>query len=345
MAKKFSNYQELYDTVFNPVGAFIKQNQHGGGGRTHETPLTDISTNDIMDQYGSTGGYSSGGGAGMIDISNILKSYEQGAQTQRDIAKQTYNTKREDLLTSLKRFQEQNAKDVANQQKSYLSNQASLESAIAQADRQNRISAAARGLGGSGLQQLAQLQNLLSQGQTISNMATENQGAMDKLRTLMSNMQEDTKTAEARALADYNNTLNSIASNLAANKANIEYQAREAAANRARSASSQAAAYAQANESRAKKFSQEVLASQETLQNALSKLKAAGNNKKAIANLVNPYTGQAYGIKDAATIRDYLLDTAISNARSAMYDADIGANSAISNNYINNLRALYNNYR
>ena len=179
----------------------------------------DASISDYMNGLVGSGGT---GGYYTLDISNMLKAYEQGAQTQRDIAKQTYNTKREDLLTSLKRFQESNAKDVANQQKAYLSNQASLESAIAQADRQNRISSAARGLGGSGLQQLAQLQNLLSQGQTISDMATENQGVMDKLRRALMEKEEDTATAEARALSDYNNTLSEIASNLALNKANAE---------------------------------------------------------------------------------------------------------------------------
>ena len=218
---------------------------------TSTATSTSTSTDDSSSLYDlfrnnyptlSSDSYSSSfGGGGMIDISNILRAYEEGAEANRNVVKQTYETARNDLLTSLKRFQEQNAKDVQNQQRAYLSNQASLESAIAQADRQNRISAAARGLGGSGLQQLAQLQNLLSQGQTISNMATENESVMDKLRTLLRNTEEDTNKKLENALTTYNNALSSINSDLAMNKANIEYQAREAAENRAAAARNAAA--------------------------------------------------------------------------------------------------------
>ena len=231
----FASKSEYYNTTKEP----LTQNYTD---TINATPSTDL--------YGTMRStLPTAGGGGMIDLSNIFKSLEQGAQTQRDIAKQTYDTRREDLLTSLKRFQDQNARDVQNQQRAYLSNQASVESAIAQADRQNRISAAARGLGGSGLQQLAQLQNLLSQGQTISNMATENQNVMDSLRRALSEEEENYRTGESRALADYNNTLNKIASDLAITKADRETVARENALNRAHQASLQNQAYgAQAQE-------------------------------------------------------------------------------------------------
>ena len=152
----------------------------------------------------------------------MLKAYDQQAQADRDVAKSTYESKRSDLLTSLKRFQEQNAKDVERTQRAYLSDQASLESAIAQADRQNRINASARGLGGSGLQQLSQLQNLLSQGQTISDMATENQDTLETLRNNLANYEEDTNKSLKDVLDAYNNTLTNINAQLATNKANAE---------------------------------------------------------------------------------------------------------------------------
>ena len=111
--------------------------------------------------------------------------------TQKKEKQDTYDTTESKLTKSIERFRDQNKLDVANQKKAYLSNQAALESAREQADRQNRIEAAARGLGGSGLQQLAQLQNLISQGQEISNVATENQSAMDALRTALTNAETD----------------------------------------------------------------------------------------------------------------------------------------------------------
>ena len=256
-------------------------------------------TYDVSNYVNSLVGAGASGGSGgyyTLDIGDMLKAYEQQADADRAVAKQSYDTARNDLLTSLKRFQdqyntskedlattlnrykqeydtsldtlatalnrykEQNALDVQNQQKDYVSGQAAIEAAIQQADRQNRISAAARGLGGSGLQQLAQLQTLLSQGQNISNLANENQSVMDALRKALANKEEDTnKSREAlrreytnreedtnRALEalrkeytnreedintnlsnllnTYTNNLNSINARLATNKANAEVQ-------------------------------------------------------------------------------------------------------------------------
>ena len=291
----------------------------------------------------------SGGGGGMTNLSNIFASLEQGAETQRQVAKDTYNTKREDLLRDLERFQEENKRNIQNQQKAYLSNQASLESAIAQADRQNRISAAARGLGGSGLQQLAQLQNLLSQGQTISDMATENQNAMDTLRRALAEKEEDTKTAEDRALADYNNALMEIASNLAMNKSNYEYQAQEAANNRAASAANIAAQIASQNaqyEAQARADERSLKSQLSTLQKNYSKdidsiedmsssalKKAYGSSKKAdaYATIYNNYYANlgdilnAYGV-GGTSVADKQYDTLAS-----LYRQALGTNSKSSN--------------
>lgn len=169
------------------------------------------------------GGYSSGGySTPSLDISGLLAAYQAQADADKATAKQTYDTTRNDLLTSLKRFQEQNKKDVENQQRSFLSNQAALENALSQADRQNRISNSARGLSGSGLQQLSQLQNLMSQGQDISDLATDNSQKMDTLRQALQQYQADTDTKLNSALNIYNNALQSIEANLAKSKADAE---------------------------------------------------------------------------------------------------------------------------
>lgn len=241
---------------------------------------------------------SSGGSGGMSSsyLNSIIGAYEQGAEADRNLAQQvydttirnintnlnratdtynrgvadvntSYDTTRSDLLTSLKRFQDDNARSVENQKRAYLSEQAALESARAQADRQTRIDAAARGLGGSGLQQLAQLQNLISQGQDISNLALSNQGVMEDLRTDLANYtedvntdlanaakaketalnnllttlayaREDAATGETDALTTLQNTLSKINADLAQNKASANYsyaQSKAAASNANRS--------------------------------------------------------------------------------------------------------------
>lgn len=178
----------------------------------------------------SSGGSGSGGGsystsyARVPDISGLLAAYDQQADASRKIAQNAYNTTRNDLLTSLKRFQEQNAKDVETQKQSYLSEQSGLDYAREQANRQNRISASSRGLGGSGLQQLAQLQTLMAQGEDISKAASSNQKAMDNLRAALQQKEDDTNTEIAKAQTTLSDALSKIEANLAQQKADAIYQ-------------------------------------------------------------------------------------------------------------------------
>lgn len=173
----------------------------------------------------SSGGYSesySGGGGGggytvaPIDLSDILNSYKisaeaqkktiaDAAEAQRKILEDTLSsniqslkssesTQRENLLTSLKRFQEDTAQSRKQQQSSFNSNRADLEAQAYMANRQALASAAARGLGGSGLQQLAQLQNLINQGTETSNLAKENTEALNSLAQALARQEQDTTT-------------------------------------------------------------------------------------------------------------------------------------------------------
>lgn len=125
------------------------------------------------------------------NLSDAYNRYREDYTTNKSNLENTYNTTEKNLLKSLQRFQEQNAEDVKNQKQSFLTNQSALESARAEADRQARINMASRGLAGSGLQQLAQLQTLMSQGQDISNLANANQSEMDKLRKALTEATED----------------------------------------------------------------------------------------------------------------------------------------------------------
>lgn len=171
----------------------------------------------------SGGSYSASGtkwyDVAKADISGLLKAYEDEATSARQTAESNYNITRNDLLTQLKRYQEENARNVQTQKQNYLSEQANLESARESANRQSRISAAARGLAGSGLQQLAQLQNLIGQSEKVSEAAGKNQTAMDKLATALREYTEDNETKLSNALIQKNNVLNTIASTLSKQKA------------------------------------------------------------------------------------------------------------------------------
>ena len=125
------------------------------------------------------------------NLSDAYNRYREDYTTNKANLENTYNTTASNLLKSLQRFQDQNAVDVKSQRQDFLTNQSALETARAEADRQLRIDAARRGLGGSGLQQLAQLQTLLSQGQEVSKLANANQESMDTLRKALTQEMED----------------------------------------------------------------------------------------------------------------------------------------------------------
>lgn len=287
------------------------------------------------------GGSSSGGGGGYgvakADISGLLSAYEQQAESARQVAESKYNNTRNDLLTSLKRFQEQNAKDVQNQKQGYLSEQANLESAREQANRQNRISAAARGIGGSGLQQLAQLQNLMGQSADVSQAANKNQTAMDKLATLLREYEEDNATKMQRNEDERTSTLNSIASTLAAQKAQAiaENEQRYVnALNSMRAQAASASASSNATNAAARQAASGIAgaltAITTNLNNELSSLKGMSASK------LKSYMEENYGkaTSNMSTVRDLISSKYLAqvSALQAENPLDAGTYSTVANN-------------
>ena len=300
---------------------------------TNTQSVSDILRANYPTLTGGGGGGSSSSASimdpsGMIDISNMIKAYEDAAAANKAVVEQSYNERRNDLLTSLKRFQEQNAKDVASQQKTYLANQALVESAIAEADRNNRVNAAARGLGGSGLQQLSQLQTLMSQGQTISDLATQNQETVNNLRELLANTEEDAQTALSDLVKTKENSLKGIESELGTNKASLEYQAREKAADRAH----------------AQQMAEAATAAQIAMQNAEYASRAAQDEealRSQLATLSGDYERTLNDIKDMSNkqIKNYFANDERGN-----YSNYNQAVSGLKKYYDTNLSALLNSY-
>ena len=321
-----------------------KQNANTTPSSSSES-ISDIIRSNYPTLSGGGGSSYSGNPAGMVDISDMLKAFDQAAEANKAVVDQSYNERRNDLLTSLKRYQEQNAKDVAAQQKTYLANQALVESAIAEADRQNRISATARGLGGSGLQQLSQLQTLMSQGQTISDMATENQNTVNNLRELLANYDEDTQTALGNLVTTRENSLKGINSELASNKANLEYQAREAAADRAQMAALTNAQIAAQNA----QYEAEAKAQEDALNSEIATLNR--NYKSELDNIKGMSDSQikkyfkneikaGANIKDFATAKKYIYDNYNTLMGDTLNAYTVGHTSFADTQY-KNLKDLY----
>lgn len=151
-----------------------------------------------------------------IDLSDILDAYTKSAEAQKrsisDAAasqkklledtlaakikslQTSESTQRENLLTSLKRYQEDTAKSRKQQQSSFNASRADLEAQAFMANRAAMQSAAARGLGGSGLQQLAQIQNMINQSGEVSDLALANTDALDALAQAYARQEQDTNT-------------------------------------------------------------------------------------------------------------------------------------------------------
>lgn len=361
-ATKFTQKHPVIGTAASIVSAnpYVIATNIGGQFRDSNTKNTSKTTyssiNDLQGYdedalyrlYG--GGMSSGGGGGYdvakADISGLLSAYEQQAESARQVAESRYNNTRNDLLTSLKRFQEQNAKDVQNQKQGYLSEQANLESAREQANRQNRISAAARGIGGSGLQQLAQLQNLMSQSSEVSQAANKNQTAMDKLATLLREYEEDNATKMQRNEDERMSTLNSIASTLATQKAQAIAENEQRYVNALNSARAQAASAsassnaANATARQAATAATGVLALlTKSLDNELQGLKGMSASK------LKAYMNDNYGIETSNmnTIRNLISSSYL--AQLAKIQEKYPFDAATTNTVTNNINALLNNLK
>lgn len=257
------------------------------------TPFYQIKDYSLDDLYRSAA--SGGMTAYRPDVSGAINAYTQQANADKSAAESNYNTTRNDLLSSLKRFQENNAKQQANQRQSYLTDQSSLDMAKQQANRQSRIGNAARGLGGSGLQKLAEIQNDLGMQGDESQLANQNQSILDALRTALSQETEDTNRKVNTAKSNYDNQIRNIDANLAAQIAAINYQADQQ--------------YAQ------------------SLANARA---YNANNQAAARNAYNVLTGNTNSLADALKrqSRDQLRNT-----YGATSNKDVG--SAIANYYSN----------
>jgi len=311
--------------------------------------LQDYDGSALYSMYG--GGYGSGSGGGgydvaKADISGLLAAYDQQADSARQVAETRYNNTRSDLLTSLKRFQEQNAKDVANQKQGYLSEQANLESAREQANRQNRISASARGIGGSGLQQLAQLQNLMGQSAEVSQAANKNQTAMDKLATLLREYEEDNATKMQRNEDERTKTLNSIASTLASQKAQAIAENEQRYVNALNSARAQAASSSSSSNAANAAARQAATATS----GALAALTTALNNELNGLNGMNAaklkkYMNKNYGesTSDIKTIRNLISNEYMAQLATLQDKYAFGADTY--GMATNNINALLNNFK
>lgn len=212
----------------------------------------------LEDMLGGSGGGSSygGGGTTKIDLQPMIDAYNQAATSQRNDVETSITNSKNALLDSLKRFQEDTDKARKQQTSSYNSARADLEESNFMNDRSAVQSAAARGLGGSGLQQLAQLQNQIAAGKETSNLANANIEAQNDLTTALQRQEQDTTKGVNELEQTRQNQLAEIDANLASNIANLEYNEQVRQAEAAAQAAAQAASLAASRDAQSSELMQ-----------------------------------------------------------------------------------------
>lgn len=361
-----------------------------------------LNTNNSVEQstsnssVSSSGSYSGGGGASVstpagIDLSDILAAYTASAEAQKksisDAAAArrqlladtlTSNIKtletsesqqRENLLNSLKRFQEDTAKARGQQQSSFNASRADLEAQAFMANRAALQSAAARGLGGSGLQQLSQLQNMINQSGEINKLSLSNTETLNTLAQELARQEEDTTTninnlakeiqnkKEALTteqkntlnalLSEEANKLNEIETNTTSLKEQLKYQEAVRAENARIEAEQFAAQLAASNAASSSSFNN-YLKQLEIEEDALRK---SGLNtvsiatKSGIDSIINAYNNSVNSKKSPKKTNQAVSDAyqlALAEIRQNAINSGLAATDI--NSYENQLKNFYNQY-
>ena len=297
-SSKYKNFLDELNKIVAPSSSKKTTNGvGGGGGSSWGTPeptydlgsyvtadfSNDSTLKSLKNLYNNVG---SGYSVKAIDLTPIIDTKKASAQSQKDALTTSYQNNRQTLLDSIKRFQRQTEENRVNQREEYLSQRGDLENAAFMADRQNRISAASRGLAGSGLQQLSQLGNILAQSAEINKAARANQKAQDALTTALNDAQADSDRNLLNLENTYTNDITSIdrtleeaISELIYNEQVRQEQARQQAASQAASQRASLAAQIASQENALRASYNDGINILNSLQNSLeSQLKTLSNN-------------------------------------------------------------------
>lgn len=323
---------------------------------------------DLLNKYGfGPGGSSSSSSYGggyiapeRIDIQPMIDAYNSAASAQKNSLQTVANQQRTDLLNSIKRFQEQTNRSQELQRDAFNSSRADLEEAAFQADRSNRISAAARGIGGSGLQQLSQLQTLMEQNNSISDLAKENTNVQTELAKNLANYEEETNTEIQNIMANLANSLSEIDADLGNRIANLRYQedtryeqarqaALENAANRAQSARSSASSARNSYNQALLEYElglREQYAQDNSVNDLIRNLESDFSdkistitNKSTLEDTLAAYKNDMYALAKDNLISNDVYASGIANLNSAYNNRlnNINSKSKSNNNWLSNL--------
>ena len=304
-------------------------------------------TNDVNAFISSLGGSSSsGGGRGVsagsrIDLTPYINSLKEGAANQKKTISDSYKSLRNQLTQALKAEQENTAIARRQAMEAFNASRADLEENAYMNARAAQQSAASRGLGGSGLQQLAQLSSQIESSKQTSDLAETNTNTQNDLTKALKDYSDKINTQITDYTTEERNKLAEIDSNVASAIAQKQYEEEvryQQALQNAAATNASIAASTKAASNEQKLQIATVLAS---IQSAADSLLNEGT--KAINNVINKKssykTGRAY--EDALQKQyDKYEDKIRETIAAGELGSDLG--NQYTNYYLNQLSKAYN---
>lgn len=220
-ALKDSAYNKIYKTLYDKIYSITPDKNVNYKSIYNNSVISDA----LQNAQNNSNYWSSIGGAtaNRIDITPMINAFNQAAESSKASQLADRDIKRADLLATIERLREDTAESRRQQRLAYNATRADLEEQAYMANRSAMQSAAARGLGGSGLQQLAQLQNLIQTSQATNTAAQSNVSAQSELTKNLQRGEQDYSTDVANVETNYLNAIKAIDANLANQIANAYY--------------------------------------------------------------------------------------------------------------------------
>lgn len=278
----------------------------------------------LANRYGGGGSSSGGGVANRIDMTPYINALKEGAAANKKTISDTYSADRNLLAQQLKQYQENTATARRQAMDAYNSARADLEEQSYMNMRAAQQSAASRGLGGSGLQQLAQLSSQIESSNQTSNLSEQNTETQNELTKQLKDQESNINSQISNLINEERNKITEIDANVAQAIAQAQYQEEVRYQQALAEAAARNAAIAAQNSS-----------VQGELENALDSF--SGNLDalltQGINDMVNTFNSsdyvknQKYNKKNANTLNDALAksyNNALSNLTAYYGESGIG---------------------
>ena len=177
--------------------------------------------NGLISGSGGGGGVSAGS---RIDLTPYINSLKEGAAANKKTISDTYSAQRNQLAQALKQYQENTATARRQAMDAFNSARADLEEAAYMNMRAAQQSAASRGLGGSGLQQLAQLSSQIESSKQTSDLSESNTETQNDLTKALKDYESQINTQTNDLLTEERNKISEIDATVAQAIASKQYE-------------------------------------------------------------------------------------------------------------------------